>query len=389
MDTSIHRYDHISQSFAWRASDFASAEDFSVNLDEAERDQLYAAIRRWEDGGRRPVHELVRADYDFDDALTVKLASAAREVRSGRGFVVLRGLPAEGIDVEQYGMAVWGLGLHFGFALSQNAQGELITHVIDATSVDPTPRMYRSNMELRPHTDITAMISLANWNRSQSGGATVLASGVTVHDEIRRRAPHLLAPLYRGYHYHRLGEESESEAPVTEYRVPVFANRSGQVSCRYLRSGIAGGHAAIGKPLAEEDIAAMDLFDSISTDPQNRLAFFLERGEMIVVNNYTVMHARTRFVNHPEPERRRQLVRLWLDAEDFRDVPPEFQFFRGNGVPKQEGRKATYDFKKLYANDPVATGGVADLKVSDADVMRSAAPATREVPAQPSDTSLS
>jgi alpha-ketoglutarate-dependent taurine dioxygenase len=214
------------------------------------------------------------------------------------------------------------------------------------------------------------MIALANWNRSLSGGATVLASGVTVHDEIRRRAPHLLAPLYRGYQYHRLGEESETEAAVTEHRVPVFSNRSGQVSCRYLRSGIAGGHAAIGMPLTEEDIAAMDLFDAISTAPENRLAFFLERGEMIVVNNYTVMHARTRFVNHPEPERRRQLVRLWLDDKDFRDVPPEFNFFRTNGVPKQEGRKATYDFKKLYADDPVATGGVADLKVTDEEAAR-------------------
>ena len=367
----MNPYEHASKSFAWRAGDFASSADFSLTLSEAERDQLYRAIRRWDDGGRaKPVHELVRADYGLDAALTSRLAEAAAQVRSGRGFVVLRGLPAEGIDVVQYGMAVWGIGLHFGFALSQNAQGELITHVIDATGVDPTPRMYRSNMELRPHTDITAMIALANWNRSQSGGATVLASGVTVHDEIRRRAPELLEPLYRGYHYHRLGEESEAEGAVTEYRVPVFANRNGQISCRYLRSGIAGGHAAIGIPLEQEDIAAMDLFDSISTAPENRLAFFLERGEMIVVNNYTVMHARTRFVNHPEPERRRQLVRLWLDEKDFRDVPPEFNFFKTNGVPRQEGRKATYDFKKLYANDPVATGGVADLKVTDEEAAR-------------------
>ncbi|MEO6271232.1 MAG: TauD/TfdA family dioxygenase, partial [Lautropia sp.] len=114
----------------------------------------------------------------------------------------------------------------------------------------------------------------------------------------------------------------------------------------------------------------MDLFDAISTAPENRLAFFLERGDMIVVNNDTVMHARTRFVNFPELERRRQLVRLWLDDEGFRDAPPTFNFCRGNGVPKQEGRKATYDFKKLYANDPVATGGVPDLKVTDEEAAR-------------------
>jgi len=82
------------------------------------------------------------------------------------------------------------------------------------------------------------------------------------------------------------------------------------------------------------------------------------------------MHARTRFTNFPEPERRRHLVRLWLDAEGFRDVPKEFNLFKTNGVPKQEGRRASFDFKKLYSDDPVATGGVPDLKVSDSEAAR-------------------
>jgi alpha-ketoglutarate-dependent taurine dioxygenase len=360
-------YAHTSQTFAWKAADFSGFSDYCVHLDDDDRAAIAVALAPWERGGREvPVAELPK-DAFAGAALGAKLAEASAQVRAGRGFVILRGLPVAGIDIGGYSAAVWLLGQHFGFALSQNAQGERLTHVIDATAEDPTPRMYRSNMELRPHTDITAMISLAAWNKSASGGASVVASAVTVHDEIRRRAPELLAPLYRGYHYHRLGEGGADEAEVTEHRVPIFANRNGQLSCRYLRSGVVGGHRALGLPLAEEDLAAMNLFDEISTAPENRLAFFLERGDMMVVNNYTVMHARTRFTNFPEPERRRQLVRLWLDAEAFRDVPREFNFFRTNGVPLQEGKRATYDFKKLYANDPVATGGVADLKVTDAE----------------------
>jgi hypothetical protein len=192
-------------------------------------------------------------------------------------------------------------------------------------------------------------------------------SGVTVHDAIRERAPQLLEPLYRGYHYHRLGEEGPGEEPATPYRTPVFANRNGQLSCRYQRSGIAGGMRERGVPLDERDIEALNLFDQVAAAPENRLAFFLERGDMIVINNYTVMHARTRFTNFPEPERQRRLVRLWFDAEDFRDVPREFNLFAENGIPKQEGRRATFDFKKLYSDDPVATGGVPDLKVSDGE----------------------
>jgi alpha-ketoglutarate-dependent taurine dioxygenase len=272
---------------------------------------------------------VMRVDLDSD------LSRACAEVRSGKGLVVICGLPIGG-TLQQFIDAVWEVGRHFGHALSQNAQGELIGHVIDATREDPTPRMYRSNLELRPHSDITAMISLACWEKAQSGGASVVVSGVTVHDEMRKRTPELLEPLYRGYHYHRLGEEAPDEEPATPYRVPVFAVLDGQLSCRYQRTGIAAGHRERGVPLTSEDIAAFNLFDEIAKAPENRLSFFLERGEMMVINNYTVMHARTQ----------------------FRDVPKEFNFFKSNGVPPQSGKRATYDFKKLYAEDPVATGGM-------------------------------
>jgi alpha-ketoglutarate-dependent taurine dioxygenase len=309
-------YEHASSSFAWKAG---------------------AAIRT------------VGVDSD--------LKGAYEEVRAGMGIVLIRGLPLDG-TLEQFIDSVWEVGKHFGHALSQNAQGELIGHVIDATKEDSTPRMYRSNLELRPHSDITAMISLACWQKARSGGASVVVSGVTVHDEIRRRAPQLLAPLYRGYYYHRLGEEGPDEEPTTPYRVPVFSVINNQLSCRYQRTGIAAGHRERGVPLTEEDIAAFNLFDELARAPENRLSFYLERGEMMVINNYTVMHARTEFANYPEPERQRRLVRLWLDAPGFRDVPREFNLFKTNGVPPQSGKRASYDFKKLYAEDPVASGGI-------------------------------
>jgi hypothetical protein len=318
----MDKYAHSSASFAWKADSFRSLDDIAF-------------------------------DFRSDD-----FAGAYAEVKDGRGFAVIRGLPLDG-TLEEFVEAVQEVGSHFGEPLSQNAQGERVGHVVDASSVDPTPRMYRSNLELRPHNDITAMISLACWHKSQSGGASVVVSAVTVHDEIRRRAPQLLAPLYRGYHYHRLGEQGPDEETSTPYRTPVFANRRGQISCRYQRMGIAAGHRERGVPLTDEDVAAFNLFDEVAKAPENRLSFFLERGDMIVINNYTVMHARTQFQNFPEPERQRRLVRLWLDRDGFRDVPPEFRLFpAANGVPRQEGASCTYDFKKLYTEDPVGTGGV-------------------------------
>ena len=360
-------FEHTSSSFVWKASSFEDPSDYLVELTSDDRGEMLAALEALDRSGRlASVHALTKSDFRFG-RLGEKLERGFAEVRSGKGFVVLRGLPLQGLSLEQFTACAWGVGTYFGRALSQNAQGELVTSVIDATAEDATPRMYRSNLELRPHSDITAMISLACWHKSAAGGASIIVSGVTVHDAIRARAPHLLEPLYRGYHYHRLGEEGAGEEPATPYRMPVFANRNGQISCRYQRAGIAAGQRERGVPLEERDIEALNLFDQVAADPENRLAFFLERGDMIVINNYTVMHARTRFTNFPEPERQRRLVRLWFDAEDFRDVPREFNLFAENGIPKQEGRRATFDFKKLYRDDPVATGGVPDLKVSDGE----------------------
>src|ERR1700693_5228069 len=136
-------YEHASATFAWKASSFASPSDYSIGLDSA------------------------------------ALAQACREVRSGKGFVIVRGLPAGG-SLEEFTRAVVEGGQHFGHKLSQNAQGELVSHVIDARREDPTPRMYRSNLELRPHSDITAMVALACWQKLHSGGESVTVSGVTV-----------------------------------------------------------------------------------------------------------------------------------------------------------------------------------------------------------------
>ncbi|HKW38518.1 MAG TPA: TauD/TfdA family dioxygenase [Burkholderiales bacterium] len=363
-------YEHSSGSFAWNASSFKDPSDYMIELTSDDRGEILAALGALERRGRlAPAHALTKRDFGFG-GLGEKLDRGYEEVRSGKGFVVVRGLPLEGMSLDRFTACAWGVGTHFGRALSQNAQGELVTSVIDASTEDATPRMYRSNLELRPHSDITAMIALACWHQSASGGASIIVSGVTVHDEIRSRAPQLLGPLYRGYHYHRLGEEGPGEETATPYRMPVFANRNGQVSCRYQRAGIAAGMRERGEALEPLDIEALNLFDQVASAPKNRLAFFLERGDMIVINNYTVMHARTRFTNFPDPERQRRLVRFWFDAEGFRDVPREFNLFGENGIPRQEGRRATFDFRKLYRDDPVATGGVPDLKITDGEAAR-------------------
>jgi alpha-ketoglutarate-dependent taurine dioxygenase len=299
-------------------------------------------------------------DFGARDDFAANWRSDVREeVRSGRGFVLLRGLPIDGIDLERFIAELSALARPFGRVLSQNAQGELLGHVLDATDSEATPRLFRSNLELRPHTDNAAIVLLACWNPARSGGETILTSALTVHDEIRRKRPDLLECLYRGFHCHRRGEQGQHQEPVTPYRVPVFSWREGLLSCRYQRALIAAGHREIGVSLSQSEVEALDLFDEVAAAPQNRLVFALERGDVLVLNNYTVLHARTRFVEHPEATRRRHLLRIWLDEDGFRNVPDEFRLFpSAEGIPPQPGRSCSYDFEKLYREDAAASGGL-------------------------------
>jgi hypothetical protein len=47
-------------------------------------------------------------------------------------------------------------------------------------------------------------------------------------------------------------------------------------------------------------------------------------GDVQLVHNHTLLHDRTGFVDWPERERRRHLLRLWLAPTDARPLPRIF-----------------------------------------------------------------
>ena len=59
---------------------------------------------------------------------------------------------------------------------------------------------------------------------------------------------------------------------------------------------------------------ALDRLDLVLNRPALRAEFSLEPGQVYFINNRWILHNRTAFEDDPEPERRRHLVRLWLEA---------------------------------------------------------------------------
>jgi alpha-ketoglutarate-dependent taurine dioxygenase len=61
----------------------------------------------------------------------------------------------------------------------------------------------------------------------------------------------------------------------------------------------------------------LDVFD----DDGLSVDFDLEPGQMQFVDNRVLGHSRTAFADHPEPDRKRHLVRLWLRDHGRRAYP--------------------------------------------------------------------
>ena len=82
--------------------------------------------------------------------------------------------------------------------------------------------------------------------------------------------------------------------------------------------------------------------------PELTLEFTLRPGEMYFINNYTILHARTAFDDgDAEEDRRRHLLRLWLEVPEMRPVHP---YIRRNGIEAVPGRTPSFDWSKLTNN---------------------------------------
>jgi len=84
------------------------------------------------------------------------------------------------------------------------------------------------------------------------------------------------------------------------------------VSCRYIRNQINAGAAKREIPLTTFERAALDFLDEQTRRPDLRLDMDLQAGDIQFINNYTILHSRTGFVDGPEADQKRHMLRLWL-----------------------------------------------------------------------------
>jgi hypothetical protein len=179
------------------------------------------------------------------------------------------------------------------------------------------------------HTDTCDVVALLCLQTARSGGLSSLVSSMTMHDVMAERRPDLLERLFVPFAIDRRGEVPEGKKPY--YEMPVYNEYAGLLSAYYSRPYIQSAQRfPDARRLAQADLEALDLFDEYANDSNLRLDMPLERGDIQLVNNYTVLHDRTAFEDWPEPERKRHLLRLWLTTPDARPLPPVYEDVYGS-----------------------------------------------------------
>lgn len=255
---------------------------------------------------------------DLADAVT-------KAVVDGPGFVLISGLPVSDLDRRTTAGVFLALGGLIGSPRSQNAQGHLLGHVRDVGKDldDPTSRIYQTNRRQTFHTDSTDVVGLLCLKTAASGGQSLLASAGAVYRELHKRRPDLAEVLFDPVATDRRGEQPPGMLPWFE--IPVLSWFEQQLTVLYQRQYIDSAARFPDAPrLRPDQIEALDLFDEIVNEPDMHLTMDLNLGDIQFVHNHSLLHDRTGFVDHDDPDDRRHLLRLWLSVPGDRTLPPVF-----------------------------------------------------------------
>ncbi len=328
----------VDDSGVWTVRDFAGPEDYTLRLTVAEIAELDGFIREMDREGKS-LDDIGREDFRCP-LLGARLAALYDELRDGRGFAVMAGLPVERWRQEDAERVYWAMGAQLGAGMSQSVLGDRLGHVRDTTREDPHARAYRARRELDPHTDRAHIVGLFSLRAARTGGVSHLTSALAVHNRLLADRPDYLERLYEGFYMHRRGEEAPGEDPVTPHKVPVYSSADGKVSCRWVRTYAVMGQEAKGEPIGGFEEEAVEAFLAAASSDELQLRFTLGPGQILWFNNFTHLHARTAFEDWEEPDRRRHLLRLWLRNEDMRPTVPEIAV---EGIQPRKGRMPSYD----------------------------------------------
>ncbi|MDX1527912.1 MAG: TauD/TfdA family dioxygenase [Gammaproteobacteria bacterium] len=258
---------------------------------------------------------------------SAELAAVLEQLENGRGFVLLRGLPVEALDLDGLLLLYSGIGAHLGRVITQNSQGDRIGWVTDRGDdyASAGVRGHGSRAAIRPHCDSADVVGLLCVSTAVRGGKSIIASAMTIYNEILAHHPEYLGVLCRGFHINLAGKGPTGRADeLSHHRIPVFSYFRGRLSCRFNQKQIEDAALIRGEPLTALEQEAIECVGSLALRSDIRFEMKFEPGDLQLLNNHCILHAREAYEDDPAGGQRRLLLRMWINLFQGRPLAPEF-----------------------------------------------------------------
>ncbi len=298
---------------AWRRESLRR-EDWCLDIPDtclAEIDAVVECLRA------NPVPTIALDANDYRLTACRRLMKRVRTVlEEGVGFAVLDKLPIDIYSKEELTAVYWLLSGMIARPVAQSFDGALLYDVRDTgKKIATRTRGDLTNQELTWHTDYgfnhpSPFLGLLVLRTGKSGGESFVVSLNSIHNEMRRRCPELLARLYRPYYWNRQGEHAPDD-PITNVN-PIFRYDGRRLNGRVNRRLLQVGYQLMDETMDAEGVAALDTLYDLMDDPEMNFTFQLEAGQLQYLNNWGCAHQRSGYVDFDDPDKRRHLVRTFL-----------------------------------------------------------------------------
>lgn len=328
---------------AWVGPDIQNSPDWIYQLSEEAISDIDNALKHAKSSG-------VQIPFAKDDFPLTNMGNdldkIVDDVGQGRGFCILRGVPRERYTDEECAIIYWGLGVHIGQPVSQNARGHLLGHVLDEgrSFDDPMARGYQTAQRMDFHCDLLPVdvLGLFCLRQAKSGGTSHLVSSLTVHNALEHERPDYLETIYQPFYLDWRGEEPEGEKPW--FSIPMISEKDGYISSRFTSRSYYQSCERFGEKytLTKEQTEALDYVQEIANRRELRVSMRMEEGDIQFVNNHTTMHARDAFEDYEESDHKRHLLRMWIGLPDERRRPlspaldGRYALVKRGGIPMKD-----------------------------------------------------
>jgi hypothetical protein len=290
------------------------------------------------------------------------VAELYRRLAGEPGVVVLTGFPVtEGTQMTE--VAYLLLGKLLGQPVVQTLDGNLLARVEAAGPGVKVPGAQRIVLpgSLPFHVDrSTDLIGLLCVRTARTGGLSRVLSCRAVHNLLLARHPELLSVLYQPVTVQVPPMRGPNgDLPPRWCEVPIFSQVGDHFAAYYSRMLVEEAQRFRDAPRLTRHAAALDAVDELTAEPGLPLDMTLQPGDLQLINNLSLVHARTAYQDG-SPGHGRLLLRLHLAFAGSAALPAGYSALFGATAAGtyRGGLQRTCDIQD-WLGTPLRTGGAA------------------------------